>query len=489
VPPPLSRRERERVRVPVTVLHAASRRGAQVKHPGTRKERLLKAVEEGSVSVEQLVGAALSRSPEFRDWADARLDRWEGGDKRSPTVRNRREVPESVANQAVTKARARFLHRSGVLSVHWGLKRQQGRPRGEGSVVVMVENKLPREALKPRERLPGSLKLRHRGRTYTVPLDVQAVSAEGALQAAPARPDELRPGSHAWVEVDGVEGTLGALVPEDDGTWSALLSGHVAREVGRTVGARTLDGDTFLLGEVRAVVLGPRGDAASAGPVTPLVARRLGTEATGTRELGPRDLGAALWVKVARDMSLRRTYVGDLGVTLGVSWRGGPLRIEELVATTDGVTELGDSGAPAVDWQGRLVGFVVGTMGARTYLMPARRAREELRDAGFVGAGAGAVRVGLGFTGEGGCVGVRAHEGAGRKGEVRKAGGGRKRRAGSAGGAAAKVPRGAGAAAHGGGRAGRRAAAEGGGGRVHAEAAKGKAPRGGAAARRGRREV
>lgn len=139
----------------------------------------------------------------------------------------------------------------------------------------------------------------------------------------------------------------------------ALLAGHVARAKGRSVTV-TLGKTVLSLGTVSEVVLGPDGDAAWAGPVHADVTQIV-KPATGIRTLRSADIFAELRVRVPWDFSGRMGSVDSV-----------------LVALTRAITTPGDSGAPAVDFKGRVAGFVVGVWGGKTYLMPARRALDLL---------------------------------------------------------------------------------------------------------------
>jgi hypothetical protein len=206
-------------------------------------------------------------------------------------------------------------------------------------------------------------------------VDVQAVAKKGRLHHEP-----VHVGSHAEVEVENEGGTLGALMNAPDGSLTAILSGHVAQRRGLKVKARALSGKTFSLGQVQRVLEWSEGDAASAGPVAPSVLTQMAEPATDIRTLTRKDMRVAVYIRVARDISPRETFVGDVGVTMPVAYRGGTRVLTDLIATTQDVTEPGDSGAPAVDWEGNLVGFVVGSLGNKTYLMPAGRALDALFD-------------------------------------------------------------------------------------------------------------
>jgi len=331
---------------------------------------LLEALERGALSAEEALREALRGRSHLARWVRRRRPSWRRAPARRPTVRRTPPVRERLARAAVRAARRRHGAKEGVVSVHWGLAREEGRSTARPGVVVVVERKRPEDALAPAERIERRLDVTLDGRRRRVLVDVQGVPGPGALRG-------VWPGRNASARLGGTTGTVGALVLRD-GEWRAVLSGHVAGATRRGARAWTPEGTVVDLGEVSRVVLDDEVDAAAAGPVAGEDAARLATREVEVRELGEADLGVALRLLVARDLVPRKAYVTDVGATVPFRYPRGVRRVRGLVGLSHDVTVDGDSGAPALDFAGRLVGFLIGSYDGRSYLVPARRTLDVL---------------------------------------------------------------------------------------------------------------
>jgi hypothetical protein len=345
---------------------AGRRRG---KLEASRLRRLLSALERGALSSADAIRAALRGERYLAAWIDSSERRWERSAVRRPAIRTARAHPAAFVEAALRAAREVHGDKAGVVSIHWGLVRCSGRSTDEHGVVVTVERK--RKDLPDEQKIDRSLQFRHRGRAARVRVDVHAGSERGTPQAG------VRPGNHAGVEIGGSHGALGAVLERDDGL-HAVVSGHVARRKGLTATAQTSGGEAIPLGQVEEVMIGMPADVATSGPVQADDAERVALGPVDLYDVDAGDLNTAIWIQTARDSTPRKAFITDVGASAPFAYETGTLTVEGLIATSHAVTEPGDSGAPAVDVNGRLVGFVVGIFDGRTYLVPARRALENL---------------------------------------------------------------------------------------------------------------
>lgn len=331
---------------------------------------VLDALERGAIASEDAISAAMKGSQSFRAWVEASRAGWEASAPRRPMVRSERALPAAVIEAALAAARRRYLGKPGVVSVHWGLLRRGGRSAPQAGVVVTVERK--RARLPRAERVAPSLPVRRGSRRWSVPADVNEVPSPGTLQAG------VRTGNHAAVEVGEATGTLGAVLDGGDGP-CAVVSGHVAQRAGLVASARTVGGDPVPLGRVERVLLGTSVDVARAGPIRPEDVERVAVrEPVELYDVGRGDLNTAVWIRAASHLSPRKVFISDVEASARFAYPTGVRVVEGLIATSHDATDPGDSGAPAVDLHGRLVGFVLGVCDGRTYLVPARRALEHL---------------------------------------------------------------------------------------------------------------
>ena len=336
----------------------------------------LVAIDRGHLSVEETLGKAVESTPQaFAQWLKESL--------RKRTLRPRRvqvwqvrDVPEAVADAAVKAVRARIGRRRMVTSVHWGVRRQRGRPRPENCVVVHCAYKTSASAVKTRQ-LPRSIRVKVKGRSHVVPVDVQAVGWSGTAQAiASAQPAANR---RLWMDqvVGEQNGTLGALVQDSTGATRAVLSGHVALKKGKKVFVESTPNHAIELGTVDSLVRDGDSDVAWTTPISN--ASDVLTRAPAPiRDPGAADLRTEVTVLVARDFRGRTAFLDDLGVRALISFSDRVVSMRGLAALSPQVTVAGDSGAPVVDHNGNLVGFVVGAIGNKTLIVPARSALNDL---------------------------------------------------------------------------------------------------------------
>jgi hypothetical protein len=327
--------------------------------------------------MEETLRKAMSSTPrEFGRWLRQTLPRRTAGPRRVQ-VWQVRDSPGAVAAAAVKAVRQRIRKRRNVVSVHWGVRRQHDRPCAENCVVVYCASKTPRSALQRRQRFPSSIRVKVKGRIHVVPVDVQAVGWSGVPQAvASAQPAANR---RVWLDSVAGEptGTLGALVQDSTGATRAVLSGHVAQQNGRAVFVETTPGRGIGIGKVDAVVRDADSDVAWTTGISN-ASDVLTRAAASVRDPTNADLRTAVTVLVARDFRGRTSFLDGLDVQAPISFSDGVAEMRGLAALSPQVTGPGDSGAPVVDHNGDLIGFVVGAIGNRTLIVPARSACNDL---------------------------------------------------------------------------------------------------------------
>ena len=296
---------------------------------------------------------------------------------RKAKVERRPRDLDAVAALAVREARRRFGRRKGIVSIHWGSRRARGQRTAAACVVITVRRKQPKHALHDSRVLPTFIDIKTSGRTRRVRVDVQAVGWVGRLHDT-----RVDVGASAEVVLDASagqpNGALGAVVSGPSGS-RVVLSGHVARQAGRTVFGCPVGASRVNVGRVQKVIRTPRVDVAwTELTATDLAKLRFTT--AGVRDPGPGDVNRPAWVLVARDFR-------GLGATIDGFDESAPfddgqavVSMTGLVSLNKAITNPGDSGAPVVDEQARLIGFVVGVFGSKSYLIPARRAIDALED-------------------------------------------------------------------------------------------------------------
>jgi hypothetical protein len=343
--------------------------------PALRKQAL-KAVQDGQLSVEELLDEALQRSAAFEQWLGSRLKEARDQEPRSLQVQKVAALPAPVIERALDLARQRFSGFSGVRHITWGVKHAKGRATACDAVVILVEEKRRAMRKGAPERIPASLSFSFEAKRYRVATDVRAYARGGVKQA-------LHPGNQCGVVTSGNMGTLSAVVGPERGVWWALLSGHVAERKGAGVIARADTGHELDLGRVQKCRNDVDVDAALAGPIKASLIPYL---ARGPARLKDLPLNAPrLRLKLLLRKGEVTAFVDSVSepVDFGPPYAPQPMR--GLIRLDGRRSNDGDSGAPALDMQGRIIGFVVGCAasgetGARehTYLLPTRRALDGL---------------------------------------------------------------------------------------------------------------
>lgn len=328
-------------------------------------------LEAGRLSTEEALRAAL----QGRDALAALIDRAAARRARRPTVYRLKQAPSAVAWTAVARVRKMLARVRAVSSVHWGVCRVRGLRTNECAVVVHVTRKLSMRALRAGRRkcVPRHVRVQHAGRQFAIRVDVQAVSAPARLHLSFARP-----GDHGMIRNDGTPiGALGAIVSAASGDY-AVTAGHVAALLSGAVDCVDDGGARFALGAVHHNRLTATGtDIAAIGPV-PVIPAGAALDGTFVRDPSDGDVNRRVTLALPRSFTPIESHVNNVGVSRTFALDdGGEATMDGLTAITS-VTQPGDSGAAVLDEQGTLIGFVVGGDGLHTYLIPARKALDEL---------------------------------------------------------------------------------------------------------------
>jgi hypothetical protein len=168
-----------------------------------------------------------------------------------PRLHRTPRYPEHVVDRAIQLVRTRIKGRSeGVRSVHWGARQVGGRRTYQTAVIVHVADKLSPTRVRATGRalLPKSIGVRHGGRRYVIPVDVQAVGPASRLHMG-----AVEPGEHGAIVLGALAiGALGGIVTGRDGQLYAVTAGHVADVIGAaSVNCSGADAGVFGLGSVR----------------------------------------------------------------------------------------------------------------------------------------------------------------------------------------------------------------------------------------------
>lgn len=335
---------------------------------------LVKALEAGRISSAEALQATLKGKTAIV----ALLNRADNRQSRRPTIRKPRQYPLAVTERAVSLVQNRVKRRSRNLrSIHWGVRQVCGRRTNETAVVVHVATKRSPRQLRASKRtpFPKSVTVRYRGRRYVCPVDVQGVGSSAALHLGSAEP-----GDHAAILVGGeAVGALGAIVLGSDNLSYAVTAGHVAEAIGTgTARCSDLDAGVFSLGRVKCNQLAEGDDVAAIGPVTKVPAGAVGPT-TFARDATNADVHDRVFFFLPESFTAIESHIEGVNVTGVFSTPSGTVTLTGLTAV-DRVTRSGDSGAPALDVHGDLIGFVVGADATRTFLLPARRALDALEN-------------------------------------------------------------------------------------------------------------
>lgn len=287
------------------------------------------------------------------------------GGRRIGTVR-RRQLHEVVA--LVAEARRTTVD-SSVVHVTWG--------RMTGGVHDAVVFLVATDHARARRSLPSEIRVVLDGRELVAPTDVRVI-ARGHKHAG-----AVRTGFHCGVAVGAATGTLSCLWPDGaDTDPRILISGHVGKRRGNAVRATTVAGSDVDVGAVLSIVQNDSVDAALVGPVdVDLVDQLAATSASHVRTLQPNETGVALTIKLARAASVASASVDSVSepAIFVDPLTGAGTSMTGLIRLDQAVTMHGDSGAPAHDDNGNLVGFVEGVASGRTYLVPVGRVLDEMR--------------------------------------------------------------------------------------------------------------
>jgi hypothetical protein len=338
-----------------------------------RTRDIVSALDEGRLSAEEAILAAL-RGPRA---LGALLLRAKRRPIRRRTIRAIKRFPALVIDRALAMVRRRMRGVRTVRSVHWGTRQKRGRRTGETGVVIYVRKKEAEHSIRSaRRRLaPRHVSVAYRDRRYQVPVDVQAVG-----QSATFHIDTANPGGHGEIRAGGRRiGALGAVVAAGDGALYAVTAGHVADAIGnQDADCAEADAGVFPLGRVKCNRLDSGDDVAAIGPV-PVVPAGAAGAATFARDAGNGDVNERVFVLLPESFTPIESHIDGVGVSASFIIEAGALTLRGLTSI-DRVTRGGDSGAPALDVNGNIIGFVVGGDATRTYLMPARRALDALQD-------------------------------------------------------------------------------------------------------------
>jgi hypothetical protein len=342
----------------------------------TRKvvDSVLERLEDGGISAEEAIRAALSGSAALT----ALVSRSARRGCRRPTIRPIKQTPEAVAIAAVRSVKKRLGRSTNVLSVHWGVARRRGRRTSEAGVVVHVRRKMKLASLRARRQriVPSQVSLRHRGRRFRVRVDVQRIKALAELQIA-----FVQPADHGVIRRNGVPiGALGGIVAGPGGRF-AITAGHVAGLVTPGTAADCVDDEagTFPLGGVRRNRFSDGIDIAAIGPV-PAVPPAAVLNNALVRNPTSADTHHRVRLILPGLPTPIESHIDDVNRLRGFKTPVGTITMKGLTAIAR-VTDPGDSGAPALDDGGALIGFVVGADSLHTFLLPARRALDAIQDA------------------------------------------------------------------------------------------------------------
>jgi hypothetical protein len=328
-----------------------ARRASRVKD--ATSTALVDAIAEGRVSVETAV-RALAGSANQR--AVRRLLR-----EASTAERQRIRVRELTHDARLLSAGERALRRHLVeqpgIHVGRGVHYRKGLPTDEFSLVVHVHAK---RDVRPERAIPKNFSFRYRGRFQTLPVDVKQI-ASATKQAA------VRPGNLAIVDTGTEHGALSAIIQLANST-VALISGHVAGGVGGSILGTEASGSTVALGTVTQCVDDDTMDAAVVGPVPTNELAYLTTNPATVRDVSTINQPITVDITAAQTGSV---VTGQL-VHASAPATFGTRTMSGLIEISPCCTQPGDSGSPAFDSAGALLGFVVGASATNTYLIPAK---------------------------------------------------------------------------------------------------------------------
>jgi len=255
--------------------------------------------------------------------------------------------------------------------VHWGTRRVGGRLAGTAGVVVLVRQKLPLEQLPPARRIPDHVLVIHNGARFRVGVDVQA------RLAGAAHTGEFNVGNRTGLRVEDRPGTLGGLITLSTGV-HGITAGHVAGAK-KLAATAVLDGEAHPAGSVESVVMNSSLDLARVGPLPADTARLAAGPRARFRDPHIGDVNTRVQVLRLAEPGGAVTFVSDVGISASLLYPDGKHHdLTGLTAVSPGVTQGGDSGAAVIDYEGTVLGFVVGGGSDRTYILPAQKGIDAL---------------------------------------------------------------------------------------------------------------
>lgn len=273
------------------------------------------------------------------------------------------------ALKAARRKVARWAHRPEVVSVGIGLRRRAGEACPEVCIVVTVDWKLAAPVLGQHRRraFPRRLEVEVEGRRCLVGVDVQesrgqiAARLQGVVGAPVARGRK-------------VIGAVSLIVEAGDAR-AALISGHVARERGRTLKVGGHNGVT------RAPVRNEWLDHCVVDvPQLPPDAVTLvdGVALAGVRAPESLQLGEPLFFHRAETGKRIGVTLQELAVSAWVEISDEQTLLMRELLTTEAATVPGDSGALLYDAAFQAVGTLVGVLGDKSHFIPCKRALASL---------------------------------------------------------------------------------------------------------------
>jgi hypothetical protein len=138
--------------------------------------------------------------------------------------------------------------------------------------------------------------------------------------------------------------------------------------------ATSVGGIAVPLDTVAKVVRTATVDVAWTTPASGVPATLLSTRPRQVRDPTAADVGHSATVLVPWDVAGRLVQIEDVGASAAFGLGANQVSMRGLCAVHPAITSPGDSGSPVLDDNGVLIGFVVGSSGDRTFLVPARRA-------------------------------------------------------------------------------------------------------------------
>jgi hypothetical protein len=323
------------------------------------------ALAEGQLTNDDVLEAAVHLSPRFRRWLREHVSLSAEAHRRAGTKQSLFRPNNQLIDAAVARGKE-IVCNAGLAGVEviWGLKVVHRRTSRVPCVVFLVQKKKREHNVAPRERLPPKLEVMHCGTKVEIPTDVREVP-KGHFHGT------ARPGFYARV-IATEEGSLSCGLTLDDGTAAVMISGHVADGFASTVTAIDQNNTRIALGPVKTTLRSQAVDAALVAPVDAGTMKALTTGDSTIRDLSNADIPCPIKLRLpGGSKSTSVTGCGEAAVFDNHYMSG-------LLKLNGQVTSPGDSGSPAFDGDGTLIGFVLGAAGGNSYLQPGRTAIDAL---------------------------------------------------------------------------------------------------------------